>query len=150
MTPAAALTNQIRAATSTIGARLFNTHVGKFWAGRPIQTMTGGEIVTITVIKNGQPRTTKFVAKQGETVVTHARVVNVGIKGQSDLNGWIPVIVTQEMVGTTVAVRVEIEVKTTDRPSPEQLAWIAAVIKNGGRAGIARTAEDAISICKGY
>jgi len=126
MTPATALTNQIRAATSKIGARLFNTHVGKFWAGRVVGRLTNGD-----------------------TVLRNARIVNVGVKGQSDLNGWIPVTITPEMVGTTVAVRVEIEVKTTDRPSPEQLAWIAAVIKNGGRAGIARTAEEAVRICSG-
>lgn len=126
MTPATALTNQIRAATSKLGARLFNTHVGKFWAGFKVGTLTNGD-----------------------TVLRNARIVNVGVKGQSDLNGWIPVVVTQEMVGTTVAVRVEIEVKTTDRPSPEQLAWIAAVNKNGGRAGIARTAAEAVRICEG-
>lgn len=126
MTPATALTNQIRAATSKIGARLFNTHVGKFWAGFKVGTLSNGD-----------------------TVLRNAMIVNVGIKGQSDLNGWIPVVVTPEMVGTTVAVRVEIEVKTTDRPSPEQLAWIDAVNKNGGRAGIARTAEDALKIVRG-
>jgi hypothetical protein len=85
----------------------------------------------------------------GDTVLRNARIVNVGVKGQSDLNGWIPVVVTPEMVGTTVAIRVEIEVKTTDRPSPEQLAWIEAVKKMGGRAGVARSPEDAVRICRG-
>lgn len=126
MTPATALTNQIRAATSKLGARLFNTHVGKFWAGRMVGSLPNGD-----------------------TILRNARIVNVGVKGQSDLNGWIPVVVTPEMVGTTVAIRVEIEVKTTDRPSPEQIAWIEAVKKSGGRAGIARTAAEAASICLG-
>ena len=126
MTPATALTNQIRAATSKLGARLFNTHVGKFWAGRVVGRLPNGD-----------------------TVLRNARIVNVGVKGQSDLNGWIPVVVTPEMVGTTVAIRVEIEVKTTDRPSLEQLAWIEAVKKMGGRAGVARSPEDAVRIVEG-
>lgn len=126
MTPATRLTNEIRAATSKIGARLFNTHVGKFWAGFKVGTLANGD-----------------------TVLRNARIVNVGVKGQSDLNGWIPVVVTPEMVGKTVAIRVEIEVKTNDRPSTEQIAWIEAVNKNGGRAGIARTAAEAVRICGG-
>lgn len=126
MTPAARLTNEIRVAVSKLGGRLFGVTVGKFWTGFKVGTLANGD-----------------------TVLRNARIVNVGVKGMSDLAGWIPVVVTQEMVGTTVAIRLDIEVKTTDRPSPEQLAWIEAVNKSGGRAGIARTPEDAIRICVG-
>lgn len=123
MTPAARLTNEIRVAVSKLGGRLFGVTVGKFWTGFKVGTLANGD-----------------------TVLRNARIVNVGLKGMSDLAGWIPVVVTQEMVGTTVAVRLDIEVKTTDRPSPEQIAWIDAVNKSGGRAGIARTPEEAVRI----
>lgn len=43
-----------------------------------------------------------------------------------------------------------VEVKTeTGRMRPEQTAFIAAVQKAGGRAGIARSAQDALDIAAG-
>lgn len=63
----------------------------------------------------------------------------VGGKGGSDLIGWCS-------DGTVLAV----EVKTaTGRIRPEQKLFIAAVRKSGGRAGIARSAEDAVRIARG-
>jgi hypothetical protein len=50
------------------------------------------------------------------------------------------------MVGSTVALYAQIEVKENARPTPEQLAWIAAVKKAGGRAGIARSEDDLAQI----
>ena len=126
MTPAARLTNEIRVAVSKVGGRLFGVTVGKFWAGFKVGTLANGD-----------------------TVLRNARIVSGGIEGMSDLAGWIPVVVTQDMVGTTVAIRLDIEVKTTDQPTTKQLGWIDAVNKNGGRAGIARTPEDAVRIVRG-
>jgi len=127
VTPAAALTNSIRLACSKTGARLFVTTVGKFWAGQCVGRLPNGD-----------------------TVIRNARIVSVGTPGQSDLGGWIPVVVTADMVGTTLAVRCDVEVKTpTDRPTPAQLAYIDAVNKSGGRAGIARSSEDAVRIVRG-
>ena len=63
----------------------------------------------------------------------------VGGKGGSDLMGWCS-------DGVVLAV----EVKTaTGRIRPEQKLFIAAVRKSGGRAGIARSAEDAVRIARG-
>lgn len=43
-----------------------------------------------------------------------------------------------------------IEVKTaTGRVSPAQTAFIAAVVRAGGRAGVARSAEEAVAIARG-
>lgn len=124
MTPAAALQNKIRLAVSQIGGRLFGVTVGKFWTGFKVGTLANGD-----------------------TVLRNARIVNVGLKGMSDLSGWIPVVVTQEMVGTTVAIYLSVEVKANkDRLSPEQGAWIEVVKGHGGRAGVARSADDAIRI----
>ena len=68
-------------------------------------------------------------------------------KGSADLIGWKRVTITPEMVGTTVAVFVSIEVKTpTGRLRPEQQQWLDAVQAAGGIAGVARSVEDAIRL----
>lgn len=65
------------------------------------------------------------------------RPIKFGLcKGSSDLIGLTP-------SGQFLAV----EVKTaTGRVRPEQTAFIDAVRKNGGRAGIARSVDDALKI----
>ena len=65
------------------------------------------------------------------------RPIKFGLcKGSSDLVGICP-------DGKFLAV----EVKTADgRIRPEQKLFIAAVIAKGGRAGIARSVEDALNI----
>lgn len=68
------------------------------------------------------------------------RPIKFGLcKGSSDLVGVAP-------DGRFLAV----EVKTaTGRIRPEQEAFIAAVKRNGGRAGIARNVQDALDIALG-
>ena len=126
MTPAQALTNRIRNAASPRGARLFPMTTGKFWAGRVISQTSD----TVT-LKN-------------------PRLVNVGFKGLSDLMGGSPVTITPDMVGQTVFVLTAVEVKEgNDRPTPEQLKFIERVQEWGGRAGIAKSEDDAVRICEG-
>lgn len=67
----------------------------------------------------------------------------------ADLLGCTSVVVTPEMVGQTVAIYTSVEIKTTDYPTPAQKRWIEAVKKMGGRAGVARSPEDAVRICEG-
>ena len=68
-------------------------------------------------------------------------------KGSSDLIGWQSVTVTPDMVGQRVAVFVAIEVKTpTGRVSREQQTFIDRVREAGGRAGVARSPEEALTI----
>ena len=78
----------------------------------------------------------------------NGRPVQFGLcKGSADLIGWKRVTITPEMVGTTVAVFVSIEVKTpTGRLRPEQQQWLDAVQAAGGIAGVARSVEDAIGV----
>lgn len=68
------------------------------------------------------------------------RLIRYGLcKGSSDIIGLCA-------DGTFLAV----EVKTaTGRIRPEQLTFIAAVQKAGGRAGVARSVEDALRIANG-
>lgn len=127
MTPGTALTNEVRAAVSKLGARLFPMTVGVFLTGRIISRLPNGD-----------------------SVVRGARTVNVGTKGMSDLVGWVPVVVTQEMVGKTIPIYSAVEIKAgKDRLRPEQATFIEAVKKMGGRAGVARSAQEAVSICNG-
>ena len=75
----------------------------------------------------------------------HGRPVSFGLcKGSADLIGWKRVTVTEEMVGSTVAVFASSEVKSkTGRLRPEQQQWLDAVQAAGGIAGVARSVEDA-------
>ena len=76
------------------------------------------------------------------------RQVQFGLaKGSADLVGWKTIEVTPDMVGQKVAVFASIEVKTpTGRPTQYQQAWLTAVEKAGGIAGIARSVDDALRI----
>lgn len=70
----------------------------------------------------------------------NGRPIKFGLcKGSSDIIGL-----------TSGGVFLAVECKTaTGRIRPEQKLFIAAVRKSGGRAGIARSAEDAVRIARG-
>lgn len=69
------------------------------------------------------------------------------VKGSSDLIGWTPVKVTQDMVGETVAVFTAVECKSEKgRVRSEQTYFVQRVKLDGGYAGIARSVEDALGI----
>ena len=78
-----------------------------------------------------------------------AHKISAGLqaKGSSDLIGYIPTVITPDMVGQTVAIFLAVEVKT-DRgvTSPDQKRFIECVTRDGGKAGVAKSAEDAINI----
>lgn len=112
-----------RAATS-LKARLFRQNTGQAWVGK---------------IERG-PGT--FRLQPGDIVIRKARPFHAGHKGMADLGGWVPVEITADMVGLTIAQYAQVEVKLNARPTPEQVAWIEAVNKAGGRAGIARNEND--------
>jgi hypothetical protein len=110
------------------GARLFRNNVGKAWIG-----------------KDEEIRATKTVlVHKGDVVIRQARRFHAGLaEGSGDLIGFVPVVITPEMVGSTIAQFASPETKTaTGRVTKEQRAWIAMVIRFGGRAGIVRTDDD--------
>jgi hypothetical protein len=80
----------------------------------------------------------------------NGRPVQFGLcKGSADLIGWKRVTITSEMVGSTVAVFLSIEVKTaTGRLRPEQQQWMDAVQAAGGIAGVARSVSDAETLLR--
>lgn len=69
-------------------------------------------------------------------VLVDYRPVRLGVAGMSDLCGWSPL--------GSLAVYTAVECKSaTGRLRPEQCDFIDLVLASGGRAGVARSVEDA-------
>lgn len=69
--------------------------------------------------------------------------------GSADYIGLKSVVITPEMVGQRVAIFTAIEAKAENGiVSPEQRAFLEAVRKAGGKAGIAQSAEDAEALLR--
>lgn len=117
------ITNPILKEASRMGARLFRQNVALAWVGKQIKRTP----TTIT-LENPRP--------------LHAGLC----KGSSDVIGWTPVLVTPEMVGSTLAVFTAIEVKAGRVPvTDEQRKFVAAVVEAGGIARVVRSVAEAVS-----
>lgn len=122
-----AIQNEIRNALCDKGL-IFRANVGQAWTGSEVKKLPGNRVL----IEGARPFTTGLPP------------------GFSDLFGLVPVVITPEMVGQTVAVFVAVEVKTArGRASEKQGNFLKAVNDNGGRAGVARSADDAVRILEG-
>ena len=67
--------------------------------------------------------------------------------GSSDLIGWKRIKITREMVGSTVAVFVAVEIKSPGgHRRPEQENFIRAVRVSGGIAGFAESEIEAVRL----
>ncbi|MHB0785554.1 VRR-NUC domain-containing protein [Bradyrhizobium sp. 5.13L] len=117
---------------SQLGARLFRQNVGQAWVGKP---------------ERGNGRMVRL--GPADVLLRNARPFHAGVAGMSDLGGWMPVQVTADMVGSTVAIYTQVEVKDGTRPTKEQAAWIEAVNKAGGRAGVAHNEAELAQIVRG-
>ena len=63
--------------------------------------------------------------------------------GSSDLIGWTETLITQDIVGRTVAIFTAIEAKMPGNgPSDAQRKFIAAVLRAGGIAAVAYSSKD--------
>lgn len=79
-------------------------------------------------------------------VLLNPRPLRMGVPGMADLGGWV----SAEYEGRDIAVYTAIECKSrTGRLTPEQSAFLDLVRRSGGRAGVARSVEDARAIIKG-
>jgi hypothetical protein len=69
-------------------------------------------------------------------------------KGSSDLIGWRSVEVTQDMVGSRIAVFMAIECKAESggRVQPEQANFLRVLAEAGGICGVATSADGAKKI----
>lgn len=107
--------------------RLFNNPVGQAWIGETRRQQDGSILLL-------RPH----------------RVVYGLFPGSSDLFGWRSVVITADMVGQTIAQVVSPEVKFgRNQPADEQIKWRDNVLAAGGRAGIVRSVEDALTLVDG-
>ena len=69
--------------------------------------------------------------------------IKIGLTGMSDIGAIVPKIVTPKMVGTTIGLAVQVEVKTaTGRESEAQATWGRVVRNKGGIYVLARSVDD--------
>ena len=122
-TPEAALLRSLLLVSSKLGATVFRNQVGQYRLAKP-----------------GCMECQRF-----------GRIIRSGLAvGSSDLIGWLPVTITPEHIGRTLALFVGVEVKTdVGRPTTEQKAFLAALARAGARAGVARSTDDLYLILKG-
>lgn len=116
------------------GWRLFRNSVGQAWQGRVTEEYTLTE-------RNGAPvHVVELAAAR--------RVVYGLVRGSSDLVGWRPVQITQDMVGQTIAQFAAVECKTAQysRTTTEQDNFLDQVARAGGYAAIARGKGDVVQI----
>lgn len=127
--------SMIRAELSHWGT-FFRANVGEGWIGNQV----------VHISRPGMAR-----VEPGDVVIRKARHFETGLpKGFSDLFGAVPVTITPAMIGQTVAIFSGIEVKTlTGRVKPEQQNFIDFMQSIGARAGVARSAEQAVNIARG-
>lgn len=126
-----AIQNAIRNALAG-RAMIFRANVGKGWTGKADRVTAPGTVAV-------QP---------GDVIVRQARVFDTGLPpGFSDLFGLVPVTITPDMVGQTIAQFVAPEVKSpTGRATDQQLKFHSAVNRMGGRSGIVRSPSDAFKL----
>jgi hypothetical protein len=121
MTETTVIQPQVRLAASEAGYTLWRNNTGLAYTGREVVELSSGSVMI------HDPRRIRF-----------------GLcKGGSDLIGFRPVVITEDMVGTTIAQFAAIEVKTPrKRPTADQQHFIDFVNQAGGHAFVARSAED--------
>lgn len=105
----------------------FRANVGRAWQGDE-HRLPNGDLL----LKNPRPFSTGLPA------------------GFSDTFGLTPVTITQDMVGQVIGVFHAIEYKAPGKkPTDKQTTFLQAIRNNGGRAGVAYCADDAVAIALG-
>jgi len=124
---------------SAVRTVLFRTNTGTAWAsgaGKAYRLADGS-----VVVPAGRPIALGFGLIDGKPAV-----------GTADLNGWTSIVVTPEMVGTTVAVFTAIETKESGggQKRSGQINYVEQVRAAGGIAGFAKSPEEAQLIISDY
>jgi hypothetical protein len=119
-------------------ARLWRNNVGTGWAGQA------------TRITAGNVRAVASQLRPGDVVIRGGRPLHAGLcVGSSDLIGYRSLVVGAEHVGQRLAVFAAVEVKTErGRASAEQTRFLNHIEQAGGKAGIARSVDDAHRILR--
>lgn len=119
--------NSIRNALTEEGF-FFRANVGTAWASNDIGKLADGTLI----LRNPRPFSTGLPA------------------GFHDVFGFVPTVITPDMVGKTVAVFTSVECKSSKGKAREaQERFADAVRRAGGRTGFARDIETAIRIVRG-
>lgn len=122
-------------------SKLFRLNTGRAWLSnmgpRGVQKLADGSVL----IKSARSIALGLSSPNGEPVV-----------GACDLPGWTPVVITEDMVGRTVAVFTSIETKASGggEVREKQRDWMAAVQRDGGIAGIANSPAAAEKIIREF
>lgn len=121
------LQNEIRNALAG-HCLLFRVNVGTAWTGDRVERLPGGRVL-----------------------IYAARPFSTGLPpGFSDTFGLVQTLITPDMVGRRIGQFLAGEVKTgTGRVSDKQAAFLRAIEMNGGRAGVWRSADDALAMVLG-
>jgi hypothetical protein len=119
--------------------RLWRNNVGTGWAGKS------------TRVTDGNLRVVAATLRPGDVVIRNGRPLHAGLcVGSADLIGYQSLIIPPELVGQRLAVFAAVEVKgPRGRLTPEQGRFLEHVTTAGGRAGVATSEADAISILGG-
>ena len=117
-------------------SRLWRNNVGTGWTGQATRVTAGN----FRAVAQG--------LRPGDVVIRNGRPLHAGLcVGSSDLIGYRSEIITSEHVGQRLAIFAAVEVKgPKGRPTPEQTQFLAHITTAGGRGGIARSEEEALSI----
>lgn len=122
-------------ALSRAGSVIFRNNTGMGWVGQSMKA-------TKPMVVHLAP---------GDVVIRQARPLHAGLcEGSSDIIGLTPVMVDPGHVGTVFGVFTAVEAKTkTGRSTTQQINFVQRIRQLGGYAGIARDAQDAVSIAAG-
>lgn len=108
---------------------------------------TEKDVERTLILHASQIGSTLFKNNVGMYEDSRGNVIKYGLcNGSSDLIGWTPVTITEDMVGKRIAVFTAVEVKKNKngkyKATEEQKAFISAVLRNGGYAGVADCQKD--------
>lgn len=114
--------------------RMFRNNTGAAWIGKSVKF----------------DKRQSVVVEAGDVLIQQGRFFVAGLcPGSSDLIGFESIVITQEMIGKTIARFTAPEIKTErGRASKEQLNFIDMVNKMGGNAFIATNENQAAEFIK--
>ncbi|MGO8269233.1 hypothetical protein ACC862_24025 [Rhizobium ruizarguesonis] len=131
MKASTALQNRIMLALSKAGRLVFRNITAQGWAGKSFELKAGD----------------RFTAPTKCRVVLDPYPINAGLcVGSGDIIGGESIVITPDMVGSTVLVFASWEVKSgTGRPTEHQKNFANRIRELGGIAEIVRSEEEAVS-----
>lgn len=124
------LLNAVSIYFTELGGRIFRNNIGMAYAGR------------------GKPYRAQMPVsvriEPGDVVLRQAVPIKYGLHvGSGDSIGWRPVVITPEMVGTTIAQFCSVESKYgSTATTPEQKNWCDVVNRAGGYAKIIHSIDE--------